>query len=116
MPRTLAFFWRLPTSASLGRAGLQDCVRIDDMRIAGVRLQPPVARLLSDILEGAGHADTSAKIVEAVSLQITVEAPLTAADYQAILDVLNRDCPPTLYRLHRELLDDQRYIRRVTGT
>ena len=85
------------------------------MRIAGVRLQPPVARLLSEILEGAGFGDTSAKITEAIRLKVTVEAPLTAADYQAILDVLNRTCPPTLYRLHRELLDDQRYIRRVTG-
>ena len=85
------------------------------MRIAGVRLQPPVARLLADILEGAGFGDTSAKITEAIRLKVTVEAPLTADDYRAVLDVLNRTCPPTLYRLHRKLLDDQRYIRRVTG-
>ena len=86
------------------------------MRVAGVRLQPPAARLLSEILEGAGFGDTSARIAEAISLKVTVEAPLTAADYQAILDVLNHKCPPTLYRLHRELLEDQRYIRHVTGT
>jgi hypothetical protein len=86
------------------------------MRVAGVRLQPATARLLSEILDGAGFGDTSARIAEAIRLKVTVEAPLTAADYQAILDVLNRKCPPTLYRLHRELLEDQRYIRRVTGT
>jgi hypothetical protein len=86
------------------------------MRIAGVRLDAPVARLLSEILEGAGFGDTSAKIADAIGLQVTVEAPLTAADYEAILEVLNRNCPPTLHRLHRELLEDDRYIRRVTGT
>lgn len=86
------------------------------MRIAGVRLQTPVARLLAEILEGAGFSDTSARIADAITLQVTVEAPLTTADYEAILEVLNRNCPPTLYRLHRELLEDERYIRRVTGT
>ena len=86
------------------------------MRIAGVRLQTPVARLLSEILDGAGFSDTSGKIAEAIKLQVTVEAPLTTADYEAILEVLNRNCPPTLYRLHRELLEDRRYIPRVTGT
>ena len=85
------------------------------MRIAGVRLQPPVARLLSEILAGAGFGDTSAKIEEAIRLKVTVEAPLTAADHDAIRGVLDRNCPPTLYRLHRELLEDERYIRRVTG-
>ena len=86
------------------------------MQIAGVRLQTPVARLLSEILDGAGFSDTSARIADAIRLQVTVEAALTTADYGAILDVLNRNCPPTLYRLHRELLEDERYIRRVTGT
>ena len=86
------------------------------MRIAGVRLGAPVARLLSDVLERDGHPDTAAKIADAIRLQVTVEAPLTTADYEAILEVLNRNCPPTLYRLHRELLEDERYIRRVTGT
>jgi hypothetical protein len=86
------------------------------MRIAGVRLDTPVARLLSEILERAGFGVTSAKIAEAIRLQVTVEAPLTTADYEAILEVLNQNCPPTLYRLHRELLEDERYIRRVTGT
>lgn len=85
------------------------------MRVAGVRLQAPVARLLSEIMRGEGFPATAAKITEAIERQVTTEAPLTAADYQAILETLNRSCPATLYRLHRELLEDQRYIRRVTG-
>jgi hypothetical protein len=85
------------------------------VRIAGVRLQAPVARLLAELLEGEGSSQTAAKITQAIELRVTVEAPLTAADYEAILSVLSVDCPPTLYRLHRELLEDQRYVRRVTG-
>jgi hypothetical protein len=85
------------------------------MRIAGIRLQPSVARLLSEILAGEGFPDTAARIADAIERQITVEAPLTGADYGAILETLNRTCPPTLYKLHRVLLEDQRYARRVTG-
>jgi hypothetical protein len=36
------------------------------------------------------------------------------ADHDAILDTLERDCPPTLYRLRREL-EEQRRLRRITG-
>jgi hypothetical protein len=85
------------------------------MRVAGVRLQAPVARLLSEVVEGEGHPATAAKIADAIERHVTTEAPLVAADYEAILDTLNRNCPATLHRLHRELLEDQRYIRRVTG-
>jgi hypothetical protein len=85
------------------------------MRVAGVRLQAPVARLLSDILEAEGHPGTAAAITGAIAQRATVEAPLTGADYQAILETLDRSCPSTLYRLHRALREDQRYMRRVTG-
>lgn len=85
------------------------------MRVAGVRLRAPVARLLSEILAGEGFPDTAARIAEAIERQVTVEAPLTPADYAAILDVLNRNCPSTLHPLYRVLLEDERYVRRVTG-
>ena len=84
------------------------------MRIAGVRLTAPVARLLSDILEGEGHTATAAKIRDAIERGVTIEAPLTMADHDAILDTLERDCPPTLYRLRQEL-EEQRRLRRITG-
>ncbi len=85
------------------------------MRIAGVRLQAPVARVLSQSLEGAGFPETASRIARAIEMRVTVEAPLTPSDYEAILETLNRSCPSTLHRLHRSLLEDQRYIRRVTG-
>jgi hypothetical protein len=85
------------------------------MRVAGVRLKAPVARLLSEVLAGEGYPATADKIARAIEAQVTVEAPLEASDYQAILDALDRNCPATLYDLHRNLLADQRYIRRVTG-
>jgi hypothetical protein len=85
------------------------------VRIAGVRLQPAVARLLSEMLETEGFPETAGTISTAIKLQVTVEAPLASEDYESIIEVLNRGCPPALYRLHRELLEDQRYIRRVTG-
>ena len=85
------------------------------MRVAGIRLQPEVARLLAEILEGAGFRATAAKIVQAIELQVTVEAPLTATDYEAILEALGANCPPTLSRVRRQLLADERYFRRVTG-
>jgi hypothetical protein len=85
------------------------------MRVAGIRLQPEVARLLGQMLESDGFPDTATRIVDGIERQITVEAPLTGADYGAILETLNRTCPPTLYRLRRVLLEDERYIRKVTG-
>jgi hypothetical protein len=85
------------------------------MRVAGVRLQAPAARLLSQVIAGEGYPDTAGRIGEAIEQGITTEAPLTGADYAVILEVLNRTCPPMLYNLRRNLLEDQRYIRRVTG-
>ncbi len=85
------------------------------MRVAGVRLQAPVARLLSDVLEAQGFTETAARIGTAIDQGVTVEAPLTRADYGAILETLERSCPPTLYTVLRALREDQRYLRRVTG-
>jgi hypothetical protein len=85
------------------------------MRIAGLRLHAPVARLLAEIVEKEGFPATAAKVTDAIQRGITTEAPLSGADYGAILETLNRNCPPTLYKLHRVLLEDQRYIRHVTG-
>jgi hypothetical protein len=85
------------------------------MRIAGMRVQAPVARLLAEVLESEGFAPTSAKITEAISLRVTAEVPLTPTDYQAILDALDRNCPSTLYSLHRRLGEEERRIRYVTG-
>ena len=85
------------------------------MRIAGVHLDAPVARLLSGILEGQGHPETAAKIADAIARRITVEAPLAPADYDAITAALDRDCPAPLYRLHTQLLEYQRRVRRITG-
>jgi hypothetical protein len=85
------------------------------MRIAGVRLGAPVARLLSQVLRAEGFAATADKIADAVQRQITIEAPLTLADHEAILEALTRNCPPTLNRLRQRLDEEQRYFRRVTG-
>ena len=85
------------------------------VRIAGVRLGAPVARLLSDVLEGDGHPETAGKIADAIKLQVTVEAPLTGADYEAIAETLSRTCPPPLYRLRTEIREQQQRLRRITG-
>jgi hypothetical protein len=85
------------------------------MRVAGVRLQAPVARLLSELLETEGYPATARSIAEAIEQAVTVEAPLTGADYAAILEALERSCPATLYQLRRVLREDRRYVRRVTG-
>lgn len=85
------------------------------MRIAGVRLGAPVARLLSEILEREGYPETAGKVADAIRLKVTVEAPLAGADYQAIAEALSHDCPATLYRLRTELLEQQRRLRRITG-
>jgi hypothetical protein len=81
----------------------------------GSGLEAPVARLLAEVLEAQGFRDTATRIAEAIERRITVEAPLTGADYQAIFETLDRSCPPTLYGLHRVLLEDERYLRRATG-
>jgi len=86
------------------------------VRIAGVRLAAPVARLLVNALEAEGQADTAAKVADAIDRKITVEAPLTLADHQAILECLSSNCPPTLNRLRQELGEERRYVRRVTGS
>jgi len=85
------------------------------MRIVGVRLDAPVARLLSDTLRAEGFPSTADKVADALNRQITTEAPLTLDDHQAILDALSHNCPSTLHRLRERLLEEQRYVRRVTG-
>ena len=82
------------------------------MRIVGLRLDAPVARLLVDILYDAGFDSTAAKIAQAIELQVATEAPLTAADHEVILLALGDTCPATLSRLRRELLEEQRRLRR----
>ena len=82
------------------------------MRIVGLRLDAPVARLLVDILYDAGFDSTAAKIAQAIELQVATEAPLTAADHEAILLALGDTWPSTLSRLRRELLEEQRRLRR----
>ena len=85
------------------------------MRIAGVHLGAPVARLLSETLEREGYPDTASKIADAIARKITVEAPLTLDDYEAISAALSRNCPAPLYRLRTELLKDLQRLRRITG-
>jgi hypothetical protein len=85
------------------------------MRIAGVRLDPSVARLLSEVLRAEGFPATADSVADAIKRRVTVEAPLTRADHQAILEALGRNCPTTLYSLRERLLEEQRYVRRVTG-
>lgn len=85
------------------------------MRVAGVHLGAPVARLLAETLGSEGYSQTGAKIADAIERRITVEAPLTLEDYEAIAAALSRNCPPPLYRLRTELLKDLQRLRRVTG-
>ena len=85
------------------------------MRIVGVRVGAPVARLLSDILESHGYPETAGKIADAIKLQVTVEAPLTGADYDAIAEALSRTCPSPLYRHRTEVLEQHQRQRRITG-
>jgi hypothetical protein len=74
-----------------------------------------VARLLSELLASKGYPETAAKIADAIERQWTLEAPLTLADHEAIIDALSQDCPTTLHRLRTELLEEQRRVRRITG-
>ena len=85
------------------------------MRIAGVRLGAPVARLLTEILQSEGFPSTANKIADAIERQITIEAPLTLDDHGAIREVLSQNCPASLNRLRQALDEEQRYVRRVTG-
>jgi len=85
------------------------------VRIVGVRLGAPVARLLSELLDSRGYPETAAKIADAIERQWTLEAPLTLADHEAIIEALAENCPTTLHRLRTELLEEQRRIRRITG-
>ena len=85
------------------------------MRVAGVHLGAPVARLLSEILEREGYPEIARKIADAIAQKVTVEAPLVLADYEAIADALSSDCPAPLYRLRTQLLEELRRLRRVTG-
>ena len=84
------------------------------MRIVGVRLEAPVARLLSEILRAERFPSTAEKVAGAIKRR-AIDAPLTLDDHEAILEALSRRCPSTLYRLRERLLDEQRYVRRVTG-
>ncbi len=81
------------------------------MRIVGLRIAAPSARLLTQVLEEAGFAATAGKVSQAIELKVTTEAPLTAADHEAILVALGSRCPPELARLRRELLEEQRRLR-----
>jgi hypothetical protein len=85
------------------------------MRVAGVHLGAPVARLLSETLEAEGYPGTANKIADAIARKITVEAPLTLEDYESISAALAQNCPAPLYRLRTELLEELRRLRRVTG-
>jgi len=82
------------------------------MRIAGVRVSPPYARLLAEIVEQAGYVDTANVLTDAIRLQ-AIEAPLTIEDHEAILEALGDNCPSGLARLRRQLLDDQMRRRRA---
>jgi hypothetical protein len=85
------------------------------MRIAGLRIAAPAARTLQELREEGGHVATAARIAEAIALRVTTEAPLTAADHEAILHVLGDRCPANLARLRRELLEEQRRLRRFSA-
>ena len=82
------------------------------VRIAGLRIAAPAARLLVGILRDAGVHDTAARIEQAIELEVATEAPLTVEDHEAILVVLGDNCPSGLSRLRRELLEEQRWLRR----
>jgi hypothetical protein len=85
------------------------------MRIVGLPIGAPVARLLAGIVRDAGFHDTAETIEQAIELRIATEAPLTSADHDAILVALGTTCPPSLARLRRELLEEQRRLRRRPG-
>ena len=82
------------------------------MRIVGVRVGAPYARRLVELVEEAGFDGTARKLAQAIELRVTTEAPLTTADHEAILVTLGNHCPDGLSRLRRELLEEQRRLRR----
>jgi DNA-binding FadR family transcriptional regulator len=85
------------------------------VQIVGVRLGAPVARLLSELLDSRGYPETAAKIADAIERQWTLEAPLTLADHEAIIEALAEklpdDAPPAAHRASRGAAPD----RRITG-
>jgi hypothetical protein len=85
------------------------------VRIAGIRISPEYARLLVEILARNGFDGTAARLAQAIDLQVTTEAPLTAADYEAVRAALQGDCPAGLRRLQTELDRDQRLRRGFAG-
>jgi hypothetical protein len=85
------------------------------VRIAGIRISPQYARLLVEILARDGFDGTAARLAQAIDLQVTTEAPLTVADYEAVRAALQGDCPAGLRRLHAELDKDQRLRRGFAG-
>ncbi len=85
------------------------------MRIAGIRISPQYARLLVEILARDGFEGTAARLAQAIDLQVTTEAPLTAADYEAVRAALQGDCPAGLRRLRTELDKDHRLRRPFAG-
>jgi len=85
------------------------------MRIAGVRLDASAARLLAVLLEREGYPATAARVAGAIELGVTIEAPLTVEDHDAIVAALRPHCPATLHRLSVELAEEQRRRRFVTG-
>jgi hypothetical protein len=85
------------------------------VRIAGIRISPEYARLLAEILARDGFDGAAARLAQAIDLQVTTEAPLTAADYEAVRAALQGDCPAGLRRLRTELDKDQRLRRGFAG-
>ena len=85
------------------------------MRISGVRIGPEYARVLVQIVEGAGFDGTAARLAQAIEMQVTTEAALTTDDHEAILASLEGQCPAGLYRLRRELEKERRLRRGLAG-
>jgi DNA-binding FadR family transcriptional regulator len=84
------------------------------MRIAGVRVSVPAARLLSEIVADAGFPGTARTLADAIEMQ-ALEPSLTIEDHEAMLAALAANCPTGLARLRRELLDQQRYRWKLGG-
>jgi hypothetical protein len=83
------------------------------MRIAGVRVSPPAVRLLVQILDDAGYPATAVTLRQAIELQ-ALEPALTIEDVEAMLVALGDNCPTSLARLRRKLLEIERR-RRLAG-
>ena len=83
------------------------------MRIAGLRVSPASVRLLAQMLDDAGYPATASTLRQGIELQ-AIEPALTLEDYEAMLLALGDNCPTSLARLRRELLEDDRR-RRLSG-